>query len=67
AQRRGWRLAGGASLFRLYEMEHAGAAQERLARGRIWSRVFARSPTWLRLGLPGPESEWQRLAELLAD
>ncbi len=66
-QRRGWRLVGGASLFRLYETEDAGAAQEKLARGRIWSRVFARSPNWLRLGLPGPESEWTRLAEVLAD
>jgi cobalamin biosynthetic protein CobC len=66
-QRRGWRLVGGASLFRLYDVEDAGAAQEKLARGRIWSRVFARSPNWLRLGLPGPESEWSRLAEVLAD
>lgn len=66
AQAQGWRLVGGASLFRLYEMPDALAAQERLARGHIWSRVFAREPTWLRLGLPGSEAEWARLAEALA-
>lgn len=62
----GWTLVGGAPLFRLYETPDALAAQEKLARGQIWSRVFAREPTWLRLGLPGSESEWIRLAETLA-
>jgi cobalamin biosynthetic protein CobC len=66
AQAQGWRLVGGTSLFRLYEMPDALAAQERLARGQIWSRVFAKEPTWLRLGLPGSEAEWTRLAEVLA-
>jgi cobalamin biosynthetic protein CobC len=61
----GWRLVGGASLFRLYETPDALAAQERLARGQIWSRVFAKEPTWLRLGLPGDEAEWTRLAGVL--
>jgi cobalamin biosynthetic protein CobC len=66
AQSQGWRLVGGTSLFRLYEMPDALAAQEKLARSQIWSRVFAREPTWLRLGLPGSEAEWTRLAEVLA-
>lgn len=61
-----WRLIGGTPLFRLYQTPHALAAQERLARGQIWSRVFAQMPTWLRLGLPGSEAEWARLAEVLA-
>ena len=65
-QAQGWRLVGGASLFRLYETPDAIAAQEKLARGRIWSRVFAQRPTWLRLGLPGSEAEWTRVAEVLA-
>ncbi|MGY4625729.1 threonine-phosphate decarboxylase CobD [Bradyrhizobium sp. USDA 4486] len=65
-QAQGWRLVGGAPLFRLYETPDACAAQERLARGQIWSRVFAKEPTWLRLGLPGSEAEWTRLAEALA-
>jgi len=62
----GWTLVGGAPLFRLYETPDALAVQEKLARGQIWSRVFAREPTWLRLGLPGNESEWIRLAKTLA-
>lgn len=61
-----WRLLDGAPLFRLYETPDAYAAQEKLARGQIWSRVFAQNPTWLRLGLPGAETEWSRLAEALA-
>jgi len=65
-QGQGWRLIGGAPLFRLYETPDARAAQDKLARGHIWSRVFADNPTWLRLGLPGPETEWERLAEVLA-
>ncbi|WP_198963895.1 threonine-phosphate decarboxylase CobD [Bradyrhizobium sp. Y36] len=66
ARAQGWRLVGGTSLFRLYETPDASAAQEKLARGHIWSRVFAKEPTWLRLGLPGSEAEWTRLAEVLA-
>ncbi|MCK1389322.1 threonine-phosphate decarboxylase CobD [Bradyrhizobium sp. 1] len=65
AQAQGWRFVGGAPLFRLYEMPDALVAQEKLARGQIWSRVFAQRPAWLRLGLPGSESEWTRLAEVL--
>lgn len=61
-----WTLVGGASLFRLYETQDACAAQEKLARCQIWSRVFAQKPTWLRLGLPGSEAEWTRLGEVLA-
>ncbi|WP_027571891.1 threonine-phosphate decarboxylase CobD [Bradyrhizobium sp. WSM1743] len=62
----GWRIVGGASLFRLYETPDAFAVQETLARAHIWSRVFAKEPTWLRLGLPGSEAEWARLADALA-
>lgn len=65
-QSQGWTLVGGTPLFRLYATPDALAAQEKLARRHIWSRVFGREPTWLRLGLPGGESEWTRLAEALA-
>lgn len=65
AQARGWPLVGGTPLFRLYETPDAVDAQEKLARSHIWSRVFAQKPTWLRLGLPGSEAEWARLAEVL--
>ncbi|MGA7803421.1 threonine-phosphate decarboxylase CobD [Bradyrhizobium sp.] len=62
----GWRLIGGTSLFRLYETADAKAAQERLGCARIWSRVFPHAPAWLRLGIPGDEAEWARLAAVLA-
>jgi cobalamin biosynthetic protein CobC len=62
----GWRVVGGTPLFRLYDVGDANAAQERLARTRIWSRIFASHPAWLRLGLPGDESEWARLAAALS-
>jgi cobalamin biosynthetic protein CobC len=62
----GWNLVGGMPLFRLYETGNAVVAQERLARTKIWSRIFGNRPGWLRLGLPGDESEWTRLAVALS-
>jgi cobalamin biosynthetic protein CobC len=62
----GWSLLGGTPLFRLYETGNAVAAQERLARAKIWSRIFGSKPGWLRLGLPGDETEWTRLAVALS-
>ncbi len=61
AQRAGWQLVGGSDLFRLYDTGSAKTAQDKLARHQIWSRIFPWSETLLRLGLPGPEPEWQRL------
>ena len=64
--RLGWALVGGTPLFRLYETGDATRAQERLARSHIWSRIFPYHRGWLRLGLPGNESEWTRLSAALA-
>lgn len=61
----GWNCLGGTTLFRLYETDDALAAQDRLARHHIWSRVFPWSQGWLRLGLPGAEEEWKHLGEAL--
>lgn len=66
AGRAGWSVAGGTHLFRLYHTPNAEAAQARLARHRIWSRIFPWHPNWLRLGLPGAEPEWDRLRTALA-
>lgn len=66
SQAAGWPLAGGTALFRLYTTPDARSAQEHLARHKIWSRIFPWSDTLLRLGLPGPEPEWDRLAAALA-
>ncbi|TCO71942.1 threonine-phosphate decarboxylase CobD [Rhodovulum euryhalinum] len=61
----GWTCLGGTALFRLFDTPDAGAAQHRLARARIWSRIFPYSRRWLRLGLPGNPGEWSRLADAL--
>jgi cobalamin biosynthesis protein CobC len=65
-QARGFRLVGGTPLFRLYETGDANVAQEQLGRAHIWSRIFPGVPGWLRLGLPGDETEWERLAAALS-
>lgn len=62
AKAAGWAVVGGTELFRLYETPDAKAAQDRLAQHQIWSRIFPYSARWLRLGLPGDEAEWARLA-----
>jgi cobalamin biosynthetic protein CobC len=67
AARAGWRLVGGTALFRTYATPDAAAAQDHLARARIWSRVFPYAADWLRLGLPGNESEWMRLEKALTN
>lgn len=55
---------GGTSLFRLYEVADAQAAQEHLAQAHIWSRIFPYADNWLRLGLPAPEA-WSKLEAAL--
>lgn len=62
----GWQLAGGTALFRLFRTPDAAQAQRHLAQAHIWSRIFPYSHHWLRLGLPGREHEWDRLASILA-
>ena len=34
--------------------------------GLYLARVFEDRPSWLRLGLPGDETEWQRLTAALS-
>lgn len=64
AAKAGWRLIGGTDLFRLYDTQGAEAAQDRLARGRVWSRIFPWSDRVIRLGLPAP-GEWDQVAAAL--
>lgn len=61
---RGASVAGGTTLFRLYRVDAAAAWQDRLARGRVWSRIFPYSTTLLRLGLP-PADRWDQLEAAL--
>jgi cobalamin biosynthetic protein CobC len=60
-------VVGGTHLYRLVLTNKAAFVFERLGRAGIIVRRFARSPAWLRFGLPGPESHWQRLAAALAE
>ncbi len=60
----GWPVVGGTDLFRLYDVDDARRMQDRLARARVWTRVFPYSDRWLRLGLPGPDA-WSRLEAAL--
>ena len=62
--KKGASLVGGTSLFRLYDVGDANAWKKRLAQGRVWSRSFPYSKTWLRLGLP-PEDRWSQLESAL--
>ncbi len=63
-QGRGAELIGGTALFRLFAVDDAARWQERLARGRVWSRIFSHNPRWLRLGLP-PRARWAQLEAAL--
>lgn len=58
-------LIGGTDLFRLYQVENAVEFQEKLAKKNVWSRVFPYSTTWLRLGLPGTNAQWNHLLAAL--
>lgn len=58
-------LVGGTTLFRTYAVPDAGDWHERLARAHILTRIFPYSRHWLRLGLPGDETDWHRLEDAL--
>ncbi|MFT4715804.1 MAG: cobalamin biosynthetic protein CobC [Paracoccaceae bacterium] len=57
--------ASGTSLFRLYDTKDATAFRTRLARAHILTRSFPYSKSWLRLGLPGSDTDWARLETAL--
>jgi cobalamin biosynthetic protein CobC len=61
----GLTVEGGTHLFCLARHAHAWSIADKLGRSGIHVRRFAAEPTWLRFGLPGAESEWQRLADAL--
>lgn len=59
-------LVGGTPLFRTYKVADAETLRDRLARHRIWVRIFPYSETWVRFGLPGTAADWARLTAALA-
>ena len=62
----GFEIVGGTSLFRLVRTPAASEWFDRFGRAGIFVRRFAAAPTWLRVGLPGAESQWRRLHAQLA-
>ncbi len=56
---------GDCPLFRLVDHDTAPALFDRLATAGILTRPFDDDPRWLRIGLPGDEPAWTRLAEAL--
>ena len=62
----GWRVLGGTRLFRLAARDDAGEVFERLLEAGILTRRFPDAPDRLRFGIPGKESQWERLAAALA-
>ena len=60
------RVVGGTSLFRLVHVSAAESLFEHLGRAGILVRRFPEHPTWLRFGLPGGETSWDRLCAALA-
>ena len=62
----GLEVIGGTSLFRLVRSKEAGRVFQCLGEAGIMVRRFAEHPSWLRFGLPGGGSEWERLETALA-
>lgn len=56
---------GGSALFQWVPTEQAATIHDALARTGILTRLFT-DPSALRFGLPGPETDWERLATALA-
>jgi len=61
----GAELVGGTSLFRLFSVADAAHFHRNLAQNRILCRIFPYSKTWVRIGIPACEADWQHLAEIL--
>ncbi|WP_236108606.1 threonine-phosphate decarboxylase CobD [Zavarzinia marina] len=62
----GFTLIGGCRLFRLFARDDAGAWFQRFAEAGILTRPFPFRPDWLRLGVPGNDDGFARLAGVLS-
>ena len=61
----GIEISGGTSLFRLVRTSEAEILFQRLGRAGILVRRFPEHAMWLRIGLPGNETSWDRLRAAL--
>lgn len=62
----GVQIIGGTNLFRLARIPQAQELFHHFGHAGILTRRFDRQPSWLRMGLPGDEAAWDRLAVALA-
>ncbi len=58
-------IIGGTELFTLIETDRAMEIYHSFGQAGILVRRFDDQPNWLRIGLPGAESEWQRVEKVL--
>lgn len=61
----GLKVVGGTPLFRLVETSDAAIVKQKLGGKGVLVRSFEDHPNWLRFGLPGKQSDWQRLEAAL--
>ena len=61
----GFHLVGGTDLYRLVRCDGSHAHFQRLAEAGVLVREFPDRPGWLRFGLPGGDSEFDRLDRAL--
>jgi len=65
-EKTGQAIAGGTSLFTLVRTPRATELFSHLGQHGILVRIFDERPNDVRFGLPGSETEWQRLKEALS-
>jgi len=58
-------IVGATGLFTLVQLSDAQALHAHLAKRGIWTRIFPENPAWLRFGMPGKTSDWERLSAAL--
>lgn len=58
-------IVGGTDLYRLAETDAASELHAKLGRAGIYTRPFPDQARWLRFGLPGPDTHWNRLEQAI--
>lgn len=61
----GLEVLGGTDLFRLAALDDAASIHQRLGRAGLYTRRFPENPGLLRFGLPGSQTDWDRLEKAL--
>jgi len=62
---RNWELVGRTSLFHTYATSSCLEVEKQFAAHGIWVRTFDYSETWVRLGIPTSENQWERVKQAL--